>query len=105
MTINYKPDAPRFYGILTVVCAIVSVWHGYDGWVAQERWLERYPEFPAAWYDFGLYEFYAYNRWTAVIFGIITVVCAVVSVHSYWTLKKQDDLLDTVTEMRRARKS
>lgn len=36
----------------------------------------KYPNFPTKWYDMGLHEFYAYNRWTGVLMGIAALVCA-----------------------------
>ncbi len=34
-----------------------------------------YPNFPEKWYDLGLHEFYAYNRWTGILMGIASLVC------------------------------
>lgn len=101
---NYLPDAPKFYGILAVILLGLAIWHGIDGWVAQERWLERYPDFPAAWHDMGLREFYAYNRWTAVILGLGALFCAVVSLHSRVALTRgEGDVLDQLAAARRHR--
>lgn len=104
MTRSYRPDAPKFYGLLAVILLSVAVWHGVDGWVPQERWLARYPEFPEAWYDLGPYEFYAYNRWTGLILGIAALICGAISLHSHRLLKRQGALLDEVASARRNRR-
>lgn len=76
MAKRYHVEGTKSYLIAAIILALLSVWHIYDGWVPQERWLEKYPDFPEAWNDFRLYEFYAYNRWTGVILGIASIVCA-----------------------------
>ncbi len=73
---RYEVEGTKAYLIAAVLCALFSVWHIVDGWVPQERWLAKYPEFPATWYDLRLHEFYAYNRWTGIIMGIAAAVCA-----------------------------
>ncbi len=94
----------KFYCILAVVLFVLAVWHFMDGWIPQARWLERYPEFPEAWHDFGLYEFYAYNRYTAVLLAVGALVSAIVSAYSHWSAKKEDDLLNDLAQIRRQRK-
>lgn len=73
---RYEVEGTKAYLIAAAVCAALSLWHIIDGWVPQGRWLEKYPEFPSTWYDFRLYEFYAYNRWTGVILAIAAAVSA-----------------------------
>ena len=73
---NYDVEGTKAYLVAAVVCALLAAWHIFDGWVPQERWLVKYPEFPATWYDFSLHEFYAYNRWTGVIFAVVAAICA-----------------------------
>jgi len=104
MARTYEPDSTRFYLILAVVLAFLSVWHIYDGWVPQTRWLERYPDFPETWYDLGLYEFYAYNRWTGILLGVGALVCALISARSHWGAGKNDALLSELTQLRRQRR-
>ncbi len=94
-------DAFKFYMIVAVILAVVSVWHIYDGWVPQERWLERYPDFPEAWNDFGLYAFYSYNRWTGIILGIASMVCVGVSLHARFRHRQKRSMLDDLTAIRR----
>ncbi len=73
---RYEVEGTKAYLIAAVLCALFSAWHIFDGWVPQERWLVKYPEFPSSWYDLSLHEFYAYNRWTGIILGIAAAVCA-----------------------------
>ncbi len=101
---NYLPDAPKFYGLLGLFLLGLAVWHGIDGWIPQERWLERYPEFPRAWYDLGLYKYYAYNRWTALVLGFSGTLCGLVSWHSRRTLERERDVLEQAVVARRTRK-
>lgn len=105
MAFTYRSDAPKFYGILAVILLGMAIWHGIDGWVPQERWLERYPEVPDSWRDMGLYEFYAYNRWTALLCGIGAIVCFAISWHGRVTLKRESDILDELAAARRRKKS
>jgi hypothetical protein len=76
MARRYEVQGTKAYLYAALVCAFFAVWHMVDGWVPQERWLAKYPDFPATWYDLGLYEFYAYNRWTGILFAIAAGVCA-----------------------------
>ncbi len=76
MAKRYEPEGTKSYLIAAVVLAVLAAWHIFDGWVPQERWLEKYPEFPETWYDLRLYEFYAYNRWTGIIMAVAAAVCA-----------------------------
>jgi len=73
---TYDVEGTKSYFWAAIILAVLSAWHLVDGWVPQERWLAKYPEFPEHWLDFRLYDFYAYNRWTAMILGISSVVCA-----------------------------
>jgi len=51
--------------------AILSIWCIRDGWFPPESKLEKYPEFPEEFWSFGLsYEFYRFNRVTALITAI-----------------------------------
>ena len=94
----------KFYFILAVALFVLAAWHFVDGWIPPARWLDRYPDFPEAWHDFGLYEFYAYNRYTAVMLGVGAVVCAAISAYSHWSAKREDDLLSDLAQIRRQRK-
>ncbi len=76
MAKRYEVEGTKSYLIAAWVLAGLSLWHIVDGWVPQQRWLEKYPVFPETWYDMRLYEFYAYNRWTGVIMAIAAIVCA-----------------------------
>jgi hypothetical protein len=76
MAKRYDVEGTKTYLWAAVILAVLAVWHGIDGWVPQERWLAKYPEMPELWYDMGLYEFYAYNRWTTVFLAVGAVVCA-----------------------------
>jgi len=73
---QYEVEGTKTYLVVAVLAALISVWHMFDGWVPQQRWLDKYPEFPTSWYDLSLREFYAYNRWTAIISAIVAAVCA-----------------------------
>ncbi len=99
------PEGIKFYSILALVLGAFGIWHIIDGWVPQARWLERYPEFPATWYDMGIYEFYAYNRWTGLLLSIGAIVCAALAAHGYWTVKRRDTFLDEVRQSRRRSKT
>jgi len=94
----------KFYFILALVLFGLAVWHFMDGWIPQARWLERYPEFPEAWHDFGLYKFYAYNRYTAVMLAVGAAVCAGISAYNHRSAKKQDNLLSDLAQTRRRQK-
>jgi hypothetical protein len=76
MARQYDVEGTKSYLTAAIILALLAAWHIFDGWVPQERWLEKYPNFPETWYDFRLHEFYAYNRWTGVIFAIAAAVCA-----------------------------
>jgi hypothetical protein len=78
MARTYEVEGTKSYLTAAIVLALLAIWHIVDGWVPQERWLEKYPEFPKTWYDLSLYEFYAYNRWTGILMSIASVVCAVI---------------------------
>jgi hypothetical protein len=100
-----RPDDARFYFLVALVFFAASIWHAVDGWVQQERWLTKYPVFPETWYDFGLYEFYAYNRYTCVLLALAGIVCVVLSAESRWREKhKKPELLDELTQIRRQRR-
>lgn len=76
MARQYHVEGTKSYLVAAIILGLLAVWHIYDGWVPQERWLEKYPDFPEHWLDFRLHEFYAYNRWTGMIFSIAAIVCA-----------------------------
>lgn len=78
MARHYHVEGTKSFFYAAIICAGLAAWHIFDGWVPQERWLERYPEFPTSWYDLGLYEFYSYNRWTGIIFAVAAIICAYV---------------------------
>ena len=76
MAKRYHVEGTKEYLWASVILGVLSVWHIIDGWFPRQSWREKYPEMPETWYDMGLYEFYAYNRWTAVFLAVGALVCA-----------------------------
>lgn len=63
---------------------LLSVWCFRDGWFPTESILEKYPEFPEKFWSLGWgYEYYRFNRVTAVITfiasGVLLVMYRVVN--------------------------
>ncbi|MDF3128744.1 hypothetical protein P0Y35_06005 [Kiritimatiellaeota bacterium B1221] len=69
-----KNKEPLYWAIGLLVLAL---WCAHDGWFPSESTLEKYPEFPSSTVSLGLeYEFYRFNRVTALITGIASAVMA-----------------------------
>lgn len=57
---------------------LLAVWCFRDGWYPSESTLEKYPEFPEKFWSFGMaYEYYRFNRVTAVLTGVASGVLLV----------------------------
>ncbi|MGA0333539.1 MAG: hypothetical protein ACO3N7_01450 [Kiritimatiellia bacterium] len=69
-----KNKEPLYWSIgLLILC----IWCVHDGWFPAESKLEKYPAFPPSAWSMGLdYEFYRFNRVTAVLTGIASAVMA-----------------------------
>lgn len=67
-----KNREPLYWSIGLLVLAI---WCFRDGWFPPESKLEKYPETPGSMWSLGLqYEFYRFNRVTAILTGIGSAV-------------------------------
>lgn len=57
---------------------LLSVWCFRDGWFPSESTLEKYPNTPESFWSFGMaYEYYRFNRVTAVLTLIASAVLLV----------------------------
>ena len=69
-----KNKEPLYWSIGLLVLAI---WCFRDGWFPPQSKIEKYPEVPADFWSLGLqYEFYRFNRVTALITGVASAVMA-----------------------------
>jgi hypothetical protein len=58
---------------------ILSAWCFRDGWFPPASKIEKYPEVPANFWSLALdYEFYRFNRVTALLTGIAGIVMLVI---------------------------
>jgi len=58
---------------------ILAIWCFRDGWFPPESKLEQYPEFPENMWSLGLqYEFYRFNRVTAILTAVASAAMLVV---------------------------
>lgn len=59
---------------------LLAVWCFRDGWFPPESKLEQYPAFPESFWSLGLgYEFYRFNRVTAILLAVISVALVVMN--------------------------
>ncbi len=71
-----KNKEPLYWSIGLLILAI---WCFRDGWFPPESKIEKYPDFPESAWSLGLqYEFYRFNRATALITGFASAAMAVV---------------------------
>lgn len=66
-----KNREPLYWSIgLLILC----IWCIRDGWYPPESKIEKYPEVPTEFWSLALdYEFYRFNRVTAILTGIASV--------------------------------
>ncbi len=76
MARKFHVEGTKTFLIWAIILAVLAIWHIWDGWFPRASWVERYPDVPETWYDFGLREFYTYNRVTGVLLSIAAVVLA-----------------------------
>ena len=60
---------------------LMAIWCFRDGWYPPESKMEKYPEIPTEFWSFALeYEFYRFNRVTAIIMAVASGVMGTVYV-------------------------
>ena len=60
---------------------LMAIWCFRDGWYPPESKIEKYPEIPTEFWSLALeYEFYRFNRVTAIIMAVASTVMGAVYV-------------------------
>lgn len=78
MARSFEVKANHEHLYWAIAMLILSIWCIRDGWFPPQSKLEKYPEFPEEVWSLALsYEFYRFNRVTAILTGIASVVLVV----------------------------
>lgn len=78
-TFDVKKNKEPLYWSIGLL--ILAIWCFRDGWFPPESKIEKYPDMPESFWSLGLqFEFYRFNRVTALITGIASAVMSAVYV-------------------------